>query len=118
MTTPNPDEHSRMPYIVGMLVLTLIFLSPAIWVWTLQLEDVQNPSGSDWMANHDANVRFAQLTGWIAGVPAAGAIVGSIVAAACRRHPGAGAATGAFLAAVGLLAFGLYDFAVHFTLEP
>lgn len=108
----------RAPYIVAMLVLTLIFLTPAIWLWTLQLQTVQNPSGSDWLGNHDANVRFAQLTGLIAGVPVAGGFAGALVAAARNRHAGAGAATGAFLAAVGLIAFGVYDFLAHFTLAP
>ncbi|MEX2984691.1 hypothetical protein [Streptomyces sp. C36] len=106
------------PYIVAMLVLTLIFLSPAIWLWTLQLQTVRNPSGSDWAGNHEANVHFAQLTGLIAGVPVAGGFLGAILAAGFRRHAGAGAATGAFLAAVGLIAFGVYEFAVHFQLAP
>ncbi|MBO0652860.1 hypothetical protein J1792_08685 [Streptomyces triculaminicus] len=111
-------QHSRAPYIVAMLVLTLIFMSPAIWVWTLQLQVVQNPSGSDWAGNHEANVHFAQLTGLIAGVPAAGGFLGALLAAARRHHAGAGAATGAFLATIGLIAFGVYDFLAHFTLAP
>ncbi|MFI9204923.1 hypothetical protein [Streptomyces sp. NPDC053048] len=110
-------EESRRPYIVAMLVLAALFLAPCVWVWTLQLHVVQNPSGSDWRGNHEANVHFAQLTGIIAGAPSAGAMVGALVAAARRRHPGAGAATGAFLGAAALLAYGVYAFLVAFELS-
>ncbi|MGK5731952.1 hypothetical protein [Streptomyces sp. URMC 124] len=109
-TGATPSRRDRGILILYMLVLTALFLTPCLWVWSKALDAVQHPSGSDWQRNHDDNVQFAVASLLVFGGPLAGASLGGIVASARRKHAGAGAATGACLATLGLVICGVVGF--------
>ncbi|MFH9419468.1 hypothetical protein [Streptomyces sp. NPDC017529] len=116
-------ETPAWPGVIAALSLVLLFLSPWIWAWTLALDPVMHPSGSDWVRNHDANVLLAQLTLAILGAPTAGAVLGAGAAASRRRSTGSrstgkGALTGACLASLLLSVGGLVWFFANFRLGP
>ncbi|MEU2790474.1 hypothetical protein [Streptomyces sp. NPDC007100] len=111
-------ETPAWPGVLAALLLILLFLSPWIWAWTMALDPVLHPSGSDWMRNHDANVLLAQLTLAIAGAPTAGAILGAGAAASRRRPMGKSALTGACLTSLILSIGGLTWFFTNFHLGP
>ncbi|MGK5730766.1 hypothetical protein [Streptomyces sp. URMC 124] len=101
--------EDRAPYVVAMLVLTLLFLTPAIGLWVLELQSVRHPGTGA------GSARFGAV---IVGAPAAGALLGGAAAVARRRRGGPAAATGAFLGAIGLCAYGVRVFSETFQLLP
>ncbi|MEU1814770.1 hypothetical protein ABZ543_06195 [Streptomyces roseifaciens] len=101
--------ENRAPYVTAMLVLTLLFLTPGIGLWVLELRSA---------GHHGAGTACARLGAAIVGAPAAGALLGGVLAVVRRRHGGPAAATGAFLGAIGLCAYGVRIFSETFQLLP
>ncbi|MFF4403726.1 hypothetical protein [Streptomyces sp. NPDC001404] len=103
-------RDGRGVLVLSILVLAALFLAPSLWVWSQALDLVRHPSSFDWKSNHDNHVRFAAVSAIVFGVPLTGAFLGSSVAGARGKHGGVGAATGAFLGALGLLLCGVVGF--------
>ncbi|WKU42958.1 hypothetical protein Q3V23_02110 [Streptomyces sp. VNUA116] len=109
-TGTTPDRPGRGAQILYMLVMTALLLTPCLWVWSRTLHAVQQSSASDWHLNHADNVQFEVVSLLVFGVPLAGASLGGIVASARGNHAGAGVATGACLATLGLVICGVVGF--------
>ncbi|MEU7165991.1 hypothetical protein AB0A70_15295 [Streptomyces morookaense] len=108
-------HDGRGVLVLSILVLAAFFLAPSVWVWSQALDTVRHPSSFDWKSNHDNHVQFAVVSAIVFGTPLTGAFLGGIVASARGKHGGVGAATGAFLGALGLLLCGVVGFVWMFS---
>ncbi|WP_372412062.1 hypothetical protein [Streptomyces luteireticuli] len=64
--------EGRGVQILFMLVLTVLFLAPCLWVWSWALDAFRYPSTHDWKSNHDNSVQFVVMSAVVFGVPSAG----------------------------------------------
>ncbi|MDX2647832.1 hypothetical protein ACFYYN_25990 [Streptomyces sp. NPDC001902] len=114
-TDPGGTAQARRRHgrrIVVRCVWAVVLLAPPVVLWVMGAADAaQHKSPTDWVGNHRAKVALENAALLIAGLPAAGVVIGAL-AGALRRPPRTGlwAATGAVLGALALWAFGAYAF--------
>ncbi|MDX2709490.1 hypothetical protein PV350_42695 [Streptomyces sp. PA03-6a] len=123
-TDPGGTAQARRRHgrrIAVRCVWAVVLLAPPVVLWIMGAADAaQHQSPTDWVGNHRAKVALENAALLIAGLPAAGVVVGAL-AGALRRPPRTGlwAATGAVLGALALWGFGAYAFLSalrHFTI--
>lgn len=109
-------RRSTRTGVAVLLMFTVIVLAPLAWYWLTRAEFAVRYANTtqDWRANHRAKVELEIWAALIAGAPAAGAMVGWIVATLRARARGLAASAGALLGAVLVLLYAWYVLVSNF----